>query len=171
MSGPPENHPLEGCEGIVIEVELMAEAFDPFERLRSWQTRLEDRPGGSPAASSQFIGRVRSRSVEGRPLEALELEHYPGMTESVLETMVTEAARSHGGVGGVLVVHRIGRVLPGEAIVLVAVAADRRGPSQRCTRDLLEALKHDAPFWKREWTGPQGRWITANTPWREESDL
>jgi molybdopterin synthase catalytic subunit len=64
----------------------------------------------------------------------------------------------------VLVKHRIGLVLPGDAIVLVAVAADRRGPAQRCCQELLEALKHEAPFWKREWSQGVGSWITGNTP-------
>jgi molybdopterin synthase catalytic subunit len=64
----------------------------------------------------------------------------------------------------VLVRHRVGLVRPGEAIVLVAVAADRRGPAQRCAQELLEALKHEAPFWKREWSGGAGRWVQGNTP-------
>jgi molybdopterin synthase catalytic subunit len=68
-------------------------------------------------------------------------------------------------VSSCLVQHRIGRVLPGEAIVLVAISADRRGPAQRCCQELLEALKHDAPFWKREWRADgTGSWLTGNTP-------
>jgi len=56
-------------------------------------------------------------------------------------------------------------VLPGEAIVLVAVGADRRGPAQRCCHELLESLKHDAPFWKREWrTDGRRQWLNGNTP-------
>lgn len=168
MSGTAAADHPQGDEGLLLEVELKADAFDPLERLQRWQLRLAALPGGSPAASTQFIGRVRGRSGEGRPLDALELEHYPGMTEAVLQQTASQQARVHG-VGGVLVVHRIGRVHPGETIVLVAVAADRRGPSQRCSRDLLEALKHDAPFWKREWSGTRGTWITANTPWLDES--
>jgi molybdopterin synthase catalytic subunit len=101
----------------------------------------------------------------GQPgaVSAMELEHYPGMTERQLERLATDLGARHG-VEAVLVEHRIGRVLPGEAIVLVAVAADRRGPAQRCCQELLEALKHDAPFWKREWSGGEGTWITGNTP-------
>jgi molybdopterin synthase catalytic subunit len=56
-------------------------------------------------------------------------------------------------------------VLPGEPIVLVAVAADRRGPALRCGQELLEALKHEAPFWKREWLADgRGHWVQGNTP-------
>ena len=56
-------------------------------------------------------------------------------------------------------------VHPGEAIVLVAIGADRRGPAQRCCQELLEALKHDAPFWKREWRSDgSSEWLSGNTP-------
>jgi molybdopterin synthase catalytic subunit len=68
-------------------------------------------------------------------------------------------------VQAVLLQHRVGRIAPGEVIVLVAVAADRRGPAQRCCLELLEALKHEAPFWKRESLADgRSRWITGNTP-------
>ena len=63
-----------------------------------------------------------------------------------------------------LVLHRVGRMLPSEVIVLVAVEADRRGPAQRCCTALLEAIKHQAPFWKREWRDGQGTWVSGNTP-------
>jgi molybdopterin synthase catalytic subunit len=62
-----------------------------------------------------------------------------------------------------LVLHRVGRLLPSDPIVLVAVRADRRGAAQRCAAALLEELKHHAPFWKREWCGDQGIWLTENT--------
>lgn len=143
----------------LLQVRLHPARFDPLTSLAAWERQG---PGSAPAAA-HFIGRVRATSVSGQPLEALELEHYPGMTERQLELLAADCGGRHG-VEAVLVEHRIGRVLPGEAIVLVAVAADRRGPAQRCCQELLEALKHDAPFWKREWSGGQGTWITGNTP-------
>jgi molybdopterin synthase catalytic subunit len=76
--------------------------------------------------------------------------------------LAREAAEHHGALA-VLVRHRVGRVEAGEAIVLVVVGADRRGIAQRCCQDLLEALKHEAPFWKREWNGDEGRWVAGNT--------
>jgi len=142
-----------------LQVRLHPQGFDPFASLAAWGLHCL----GSAAAEAHFIGRVRPTTARGEPLEALELEHYPGMTERQLERLATACADRHG-VEAVLVEHRIGRVLPGEAIVLVAVAADRRGPAQRCCQELLEALKHEAPFWKREWSGGQGTWITGNTP-------
>ena len=105
---------------------------------------------------------MRGWNAAGDALAALELEHYPGMTESQLERLAAAAAARHA-VRAVLVRHRVGRVQPGEAIVLVAVAADRRGPAQRCCQELLEALKHEAPFWKKEVGGGLGRWVEGNT--------
>jgi molybdopterin synthase catalytic subunit len=142
-----------------LQVQLHPARFDPLTSLAAWECQG---PGSTPAAA-HFIGRVRASTAGGQPLEALELEHYPGMTERQLERLATDLGERHG-VEAVLVEHRIGRVLPGEAIVLVAVAADRRGPAQRCCQELLEALKHDAPFWKRDWSGGEGTWITGNTP-------
>ena len=142
-----------------LQVQLHPARFDPLASLAVWE-----RHGfGCASAAAHFIGRVRATTASGQPLEALELEHYPGMTERQLERLATDLGERHG-VEALLVEHRIGRVLPGEAIVLVAVAADRRGPAQRCCQELLEALKHDAPFWKREWSGGEGTWITGNTP-------
>ena len=142
-----------------LQVQLHPARFDPLASLAVWERQAF----GSASAAAHFIGRVRATTASGQPLEALELEHYPGMTERQLERLATDLGERHG-VEALLVEHRIGRVLPGEAIVLVAVAADRRGPAQRCCQELLEALKHDAPFWKREWSGGQGTWITGNTP-------
>lgn len=146
-----------------IDVRLLAGPMAPLQELAAWQQQLAlERPGGPAAAEHHFIGRVRGGGKV--PLEALELEHYPGMTEASLLALAAAAAASHG-VDAVLLLHRHGRLLPGEAIVLVAVAADRRGQAQRCGQELLEAIKHEAPFWKREWRGGVGRWLQGNTPW------
>ncbi|MCP9904882.1 molybdenum cofactor biosynthesis protein MoaE [Cyanobium sp. BA5m-21] len=147
----------------MLAIQLETVPFEPLSVLAEWQAQLALLPGGMPAAESQFIGRVRGCDATGEPLEALELEHYPGMTEACIASLSAAAAGRHGATA-VLVRHRIGLVLPGDAIVLVAVAADRRGPAQRCCQELLEALKHEAPFWKREWSQGVGSWITGNTP-------
>ncbi|WP_087069378.1 molybdenum cofactor biosynthesis protein MoaE [Cyanobium sp. NIES-981] len=142
---------------------LQAEAFDPLQELQHWQNALEGQPGGAPAAEAVFIGRVRGHGPQGEPLAALELEHYPGMTEQCLARQARQLAQEHGA-SAVLIRHRVGEVLPGQTIVLVAVAADRRGQAQRCAQALLEALKHDAPFWKREHLrSGEGRWVEGNT--------
>jgi molybdopterin synthase catalytic subunit len=136
--------------------------FDPLAALAEWHAALMA-AGPLPPAEAHFLGRVRPVSADGGPLEALELEHYPGMTETQITSLASAVAALHGLLA-VRVDHRVGRMLPGETIVLVAVAADRRGPAQRGGRELLEALKHEAPFWKREWSGGVGRWVEGNTP-------
>ncbi len=146
----------------LLNLALQPEPFEPLAVLAPWQEELAAALGAPHAAESHFVGRVRATTAEGRPLQALELEHYPGMTERQLLALAGATAARHG-VAGVLVRHRVGLVRPGEAIVLVAVAADRRGPAQRCAQELLEALKHEAPFWKREWSGGAGRWVQGNT--------
>jgi molybdopterin synthase catalytic subunit len=143
-----------------VQVGLGPEPFDPYPLLARWSG------SHTGAAESHFVGRVRPFSATGAPLDALELEHYPGMAERQLRQLALACAEQHGACS-VLVHHRVGRIGPGEAIVLVAVGADRRGPAQRCCRDLLEALKHHAPFWKREWSGGQGTWVAGNTPYGE----
>jgi molybdopterin synthase catalytic subunit len=147
----------------LILVSLHPKTLAPGILLDDWQRQVVREAGAPPAATSVFIGRVRGLTTAGLPLDSLELEHYPGMTEAELTRLATASARRHG-VGAVGVGHRVGQVAPGEAIVVVVVMADRRGPAQRCCQELLEALKHEAPFWKREWSGGQGTWVEGNTP-------
>ena len=142
---------------ISVQVLLSPEPCDPYSLLAIWSA---DHPA---AAESHFIGRVRPVTGANQQLDALELEHYPGMAERQLQQLATTQAQHHG-VKAVLVQHRVGLITPKAAIVLVAVAADRRGPAQRCCQALLEALKHDAPFWKREWSAGVGTWVQGNTP-------
>jgi len=158
----PERQGSTGA-GPELSLQLCPERFEPLQVLDRWHRQLAQRPQGCPAAESHFLGRVRGVDADGQPLMALELEHYPGMTEAQLETMARDSGARHG-VESVLVWHRVGLVLPGDTIVLVAVAADRRGPAQRCGQELLEALKHEAPFWKREVRPDgRGRWVQGNT--------
>ena len=143
---------------------LEASPLEPWSLLAAWEQQLAAGPAGLPAAHCHFIGRVRGHNSGGTPLEALELEHYPGMTERQLQDLVQAIGDRHRVVG-VLLRHRIGRVGLGQVIVLVAVAADRRGPAQRCCQELLEAVKHEVPLWKREWLADgRGLWVTGNTP-------
>ena len=146
-----------------VEVVVCQEPFDPLRVLARWHRQLDECLGTTPAAEWHFIGRVRGVNGAGDPLDVLELQHYPGMTEAQIQSLARHGAARHGALA-VLVVHRVGRLAPGEPIVLVAVAADRRGPALRCGQELLEALKHEAPFWKREWSGGSGTWLTGNTP-------
>jgi molybdopterin synthase catalytic subunit len=110
-------------------------------------------------AVASFVGCVRGHTRDD-DICALTLEHYPGMTERAIEAMVVEA-ESRFGIQGALVIHRVGRLLPGERIVLVAVAASHRRAAFQGCEFLMDYLKTHAPFWKKEAT-PQGeRWVDA----------
>ena len=138
-----------------IRVQIRPDPFSAFDALECW--------AGTAAASAVFLGRVRPQTLDGEPLQALELQHYPGFCERQILQLAQYQLLHHGATRA-LVLHRVGTLLPGELIVLVAVEADRRGCAQRCCGDLLEALKHQAPFWKREWVSGQGTWLSGNTP-------
>ncbi len=106
-----------------------------------------------------FVGLVRDLADEGR-IEAMTLEHYPGMTERQLEAIVAEA-RARWPLEDCLVVHRYGRLAPGDRIVLVIAASAHRQAAFEAARFLIDWLKTKAPFWKRE-EGPGGaRWVEA----------
>ena len=143
---------------VPLDLALCSDSFDPLTELQQWPHQQSD------AATAIFIGRMRSHGRGAEELEAMQLEHYPGMTERQLQNLAGDAAASHG-VRAVLIRHRVGRVTPNQALVLVAVSADRRGPAQRCCQMLLEGIKHDAPFWKQEISrSGKHRWIEGNTP-------
>jgi molybdopterin synthase catalytic subunit len=104
-----------------------------------------------------FVGTVRDQRGA---VSALDLEHYPGMTEAAIEAMI-DAASARFDIAGARVVHRVGRLGPREQIVLVAVAAAHRGVAFQACEFLIDYLKTQAPFWKKE-SGPGGeRWVDA----------
>ena len=110
-------------------------------------------------AVASFVGCVRGHTRED-DVSALTLEHYPGMTERAIEAMIVEA-EARFSVQGALVIHRVGRLLPGECIVLVAAASSHRRDAFQACEFLMDYLKTHAPFWKKE-TTPQGeRWVDA----------
>ena len=110
-------------------------------------------------AVASFVGTVRG-GIGAQAIEALTLEHYPGMTERAIGAMVDEARRRFA-IGGVRIVHRVGRLRPGDRIVLVAVASAHRADAFRACEFLMDYLKTQAPFWKKE-SGPEGeRWVDA----------
>ena len=108
-----------------------------------------------------FVGTVRDVN-EGDAVSTLELEHYPGMTEKALEAIEAEA-RERFDVRGIVIVHRVGPLAPGDPIVLVAVTSAHRGAAFDACRFVMDYLKTRAPFWKKERT-PQGdRWVEARS--------
>jgi molybdopterin synthase catalytic subunit len=102
---------------------------------------------------------VRDHS-DGAPVASMELEHYPGMTERSIEAMIDEAQRRFD-IHGVRVIHRIGLLQPLDQIVLVAVTSAHRGQSFQACEFLMDYLKTQAPFWKKEQTPDGSRWVDA----------
>ena len=110
-------------------------------------------------AVCSFIGTVRDRN-DGADVAAMELEHYPGMTEKAIEAMIDEAhARFHILVARV--VHRVGLLQPLDQIMMVAVVSAHRGASFQACEFLMDYLKTQAPFWKKEQTSEGARWVDA----------
>jgi molybdopterin synthase catalytic subunit len=110
-------------------------------------------------AIASFIGVVRDVN-EGGSVREMTLEHYPGMTEKALERIVAEA-RSRWDILDVLVIHRVGRLLPTDQIVLVAVAGAHRGEAFAACEFVMDYLKTRAPFWKKEHTPEGPHWVEA----------
>ncbi len=105
-----------------------------------------------------FTGVVRD--LPDDPLEAMEIEHYPGMTEAALQGIASQA-QERFSLGDVLVIHRHGRLTPGEMIMMVATAARHRKDAFEGAEFLMDYLKSRAPFWKREITAKGADWVDA----------
>ncbi len=112
-------------------------------------------------AVCSFIGTVRDRNTGAAgDVSTLELEHYPGMTEKSIELMIDEAHQRFD-ILGARVVHRVGLLQPLEQIVLVAVTSAHRGESFKACEFLMDYLKTQAPFWKKETTPDGAKWVDA----------
>jgi len=139
-----------------MKIRVQSEAFDlgaEVDAMRAGRTDI--------GAIASFVGLARDLN-EGSGVAAMTLEHYPGMTEKALAALVDEA-NSRWTLLDVSVIHRVGRLLPGDPIVLVAVASSHRGEAFAACEFIMDFLKTRAPFWKKEET-PQGeRWVEART--------
>ncbi len=110
-------------------------------------------------AVCSFVGTVRERN-EGAAVSSMELEHYPGMTETSIQAIL-EQARERFDIYAVRVIHRVGLLQPLEQIVLVAVTSAHRGMSFQACEFIMDYLKTQAPFWKKEVTPEGARWVDA----------
>lgn len=135
-------------------VSIQAEDFDVSTEL----ARLRADQMGVGAICS-FVGTVRDRN-DGQSVSSMELEHYPGMTEKAIEQMMAEAFRRFD-ILGARVIHRVGLLQPLDQIVLVAVTSAHRGESFQACEFLMDYLKTQAPFWKKEQTPEGARWVDA----------
>ena len=119
---------------------------------------------GQVGAVAVFIGTVRDLN-EGSAVKQMTLEHYPGMTEAALEEII-EQAKSRWDLRNALIIHRIGPLKPQDQIVLVAVTSAHRGEAFSACEFMMDYLKTQAPFWKKEETPAGSRWVDA----RESDD-
>jgi molybdopterin synthase catalytic subunit len=118
------------------------------------------RGDGRVGAVCCFVGTVRDVYPDGARVQQLELEHYPGMTERAIEAMI-EQAETRFDMLGARVVHRVGVLQPCDQIVLVAVTSAHRGQSFLACEFLMDYLKTQAPFWKKETTPKGAHWVDA----------
>ena len=150
-----------------MSVSVQEADFDAGAEIAALSAGRED-----VGAVASFVGLVRADKQAEKvgagdtaPVQAMTLEHYPGMTEKALEAIAAEA-RGRWDIFGVRVIHRVGRLLPGDRIVLVAVASAHRGEAFAACEFIMDYLKTRAPVWKKEETAAGGRWVDA----RESDD-
>lgn len=132
-------------------IQVQAEPFDQNHVYR-WLSEPH-----SVGATTLFIGKVREMNL-GESVSGLFLEHYPAMTEKALREIV-EQARRRWDLQRVAVIHRIGQLTTGDEIVLVGVSSAHRGDAYAANEFIMDYLKTQAPFWKREQTSQGERWI------------
>jgi molybdopterin synthase catalytic subunit len=135
-----------------VTVRVQSEDFDPGAEVARLTTGRTD-----VGAVASFLGFVRAANGD---VTAMTLEHYPGMTERQLAAIEAEA-RQRWPVDDIIVIHRVGRLIPGERIVLVAVASSHRGAAFAACEFLIDWLKTRAPFWKLEERADGSHWVDA----------
>ena len=139
----------------ILEIKIQSLDFDvnlEVNRLTQTSNRI--------GAVVAFLGLVRDLS-KNENLKFMELEHYPEMSERALKEICLQAA-SRWKLDGISLIHRVGRLYPGEKIVLVLVASEHRGDAFNASDFIMDFLKSKAPFWKKETTISGSTWVNEN---------
>lgn len=136
-------------------IEIIHHSFDPFAALQGHQQ--QHLATGKHGACASFIGSMRDFN-EGDTVQAMSLEYYPGMTEKYLEKICMDAMQ-RWKILDCLIIHRVGDINPGDPIVLTAAWSAHRGAAFDACRFLMEELKSNAPFWKKEKLDHGERWL------------
>ncbi|WP_299639920.1 molybdenum cofactor biosynthesis protein MoaE [uncultured Ruegeria sp.] len=136
-----------------MRIAVQEEAFDLGAEANAFAAGDD-----SNGAIVTFTGVVRD--LAGGDLDVMEIEHYPGMTERAL-TKIAHEAKDRWSLGDVLVIHRHGRLAPGDKIMMVATAAPHRKDAFEAAEYLMDYLKSRAPFWKKEITRSGAEWVAA----------
>ena len=137
-----------------MTVRIQTEDFDVGAELAAMRLASKD-----IGALVNFVGQVRDMN-DGDVVSTLTLEHYPGMTERSLEAIAVEA-KSRWNIVDSLIIHRVGTLQPLDQIVLVAVTSAHRGEAFKACEFIMDYLKSQAPFWKKEATADGERWVEA----------
>jgi molybdopterin synthase catalytic subunit len=143
-----------------MKVVVIDEVLEPWGYLSEYQLAAHSKPG-EYGATAAFVGTMRDFN-EGDEVRGMFLEHYPGMTERYLEKIAQQAGESWP-LSDCLIVHRVGNLLPGDPIVLVAAWSAHRNAAFEASRWLMEELKSKAPFWKKEQLAESSRWVAKST--------
>ena len=141
-----------------MKVELRESGFDCWQELRDYEKTLDTASFG---ACSNFVGSMRDFN-QGDMVSEMFLEHYPGMTDTQLNT-IAKQARQRWTLEGVMLIHRVGLIKPGENIVITAAWSAHREDAFAACRFLIEELKGSATFWKKEKTSDADRWVAQSS--------
>jgi molybdopterin synthase catalytic subunit len=142
-----------------MSINLTSQAFDPWQSLADYQSQ---QLAGKYGATAVFVGTMRDFN-QGDGVVGMSLEHYPGMTEKQL-ALIVEQANQQWVLMDTLLIHRIGDVVPDDSLVLVAAWSAHRGDAFDACRFIMEALKKQAPFWKKErLASGEVRWVESNS--------
>lgn len=143
-----------------MHIDILDKPFDPWQSVKQYQeAHLK---AGCYGALSLFIGTMRDFNSED-DVKAMKIEHYQGMTEKCLADTVSSLI-SNRGVEDIWVIHRIGMVYPGDPIVAVGVWSAHREDAYAANRIIVEKLKSEIPFWKKEMLADKDRWVSAQKP-------
>lgn len=139
-----------------MTVRVQTEDFDTGVEINQLRKARKD-----VGAVVSFVGQVRDVN-EGDEVSQLTLEHYPGMTEKSLQAIIVQA-KARWNIIDVLIIHRVGTLQPCDQIVLVAVSGGHRGEAFAACEFVMDYLKTEAPFWKKEATASGERWVEAKS--------
>ncbi len=143
-----------------MHIQIVTSDFNPWQALQDYQA--QSHANHKFGATSVFVGTMRDFN-HGDTVQSMLLEHYAGMTEKQLAVIIAEATRQWV-ILDALVIHKVGQIFPSQPIVLVAVWSVQRGDAFDACRHIIEGLKTQAPFWKKEFLpANHSRWLEKNT--------
>ncbi|MCK5727814.1 MAG: molybdenum cofactor biosynthesis protein MoaE [Methylococcales bacterium] len=143
-----------------MKIKITETALNPWQEIENYQANKSEL-SGKFGATNIFIGTMRDFN-DGDEVTSMTLEHYSGMTEKQLATIIEKTQQNYA-ILDVLLIHRVGLLLPNQPIVLIAIWAVHRGDAFDACREIMEALKSSTPFWKKENLTEGSRWVTKNS--------